>query len=94
MVYLMIICLGGIETGSITEVFGEFRTGKTQLCHTLAVTCQVFIAVCVCVCVKSITVKFTSVICCRCTSWHGSKSVSATVNFQVLLFFCFSIKSN
>lgn len=32
---------GGIETGSVTEVFGEFRTGKTQLCHTLAVTCQV-----------------------------------------------------
>lgn len=31
---------GGIETGSITEVFGEFRTGKTQLCHQLAVTCQ------------------------------------------------------
>jgi len=31
----------GIETGSITEMFGEFRTGKTQLCHTLAVTCQV-----------------------------------------------------
>ncbi|XP_062503605.1 DNA repair protein RAD51 homolog 1 [Corticium candelabrum] len=30
----------GIETGSITEIFGEFRTGKTQLCHTLAVTCQ------------------------------------------------------
>jgi RecA/RadA recombinase len=22
---------GGVETGSITEVFGEFRTGKTQL---------------------------------------------------------------
>jgi DNA repair protein RAD51 len=33
---------GGIETGSITELFGEFRTGKTQLCHQLAVTCQVF----------------------------------------------------
>lgn len=32
---------GGIETGSITELFGEFRTGKTQLCHQLAVTCQV-----------------------------------------------------
>jgi DNA repair protein RAD51 len=32
---------GGIETGSITEIFGEFRTGKTQLCLTLAVTCQV-----------------------------------------------------
>jgi len=31
---------GGIETGSITEIFGEFRTGKTQLCHTLCVTCQ------------------------------------------------------
>ena len=29
-----------METGSITEIFGEFRTGKTQLCHTLAVTCQ------------------------------------------------------
>lgn len=25
---------------SITEVFGEFRTGKTQLCHTLCVTTQ------------------------------------------------------
>lgn len=34
---------GGIETGSITEMFGEFRTGKTQLCHTLAVTCQVLV---------------------------------------------------
>jgi len=32
---------GGLETGSITELFGEFRTGKTQLCHTLCVTCQV-----------------------------------------------------
>lgn len=31
---------GGIETGSITEIFGEFRTGKTQLCHTMCVTCQ------------------------------------------------------
>ena len=26
---------GGFETGSITELFGEFRTGKTQLCHQL-----------------------------------------------------------
>ena len=25
---------------SITEVFGEFRTGKTQLAHTLCVTTQ------------------------------------------------------
>nr|AAZ94621.1 Rad51 [Trypanosoma cruzi] len=31
---------GGIETGGITELLGEFRTGKTQLCHTLCVTCQ------------------------------------------------------
>ena len=31
---------GGLETGSITELYGEFRTGKTQLCHTLCVTCQ------------------------------------------------------
>ncbi|XP_073157593.1 DNA repair protein RAD51 homolog [Henckelia pumila] len=31
---------GGIETGSITELYGEFRSGKTQLCHTLCVTCQ------------------------------------------------------
>jgi DNA repair protein RAD51 len=35
---------GGIETGGITEIFGEFRTGKTQLCHTLAVTCQLPVA--------------------------------------------------
>ena len=27
---------GGVETGSITEVYGEFRTGKTQFCHTCA----------------------------------------------------------
>jgi RecA/RadA recombinase len=31
---------GGLETGSITEIYGEFRTGKTQLSHTLCVTCQ------------------------------------------------------
>ncbi len=31
---------GGIESMSITEAFGEFRTGKTQLSHTLAVTTQ------------------------------------------------------
>eukprot|EP00475_Leptophrys_vorax_P033812 TRINITY_DN5375_c0_g1_i1.p1 TRINITY_DN5375_c0_g1~~TRINITY_DN5375_c0_g1_i1.p1 ORF type:complete len:161 (-),score=4.93 TRINITY_DN5375_c0_g1_i1:70-552(-) len=35
------ILQGGLETGSLTEIYGEFRTGKTQLCHTLAVTCQV-----------------------------------------------------
>ncbi|XP_031571845.1 meiotic recombination protein DMC1/LIM15 homolog [Actinia tenebrosa] len=31
---------GGIESMSITEIFGEFRTGKTQLSHTLCVTAQ------------------------------------------------------
>ncbi|GAA5949226.1 hypothetical protein JCM10213_008249 [Rhodosporidiobolus nylandii] len=31
---------GGIQTQSTTEVYGEFRTGKTQLAHTLCVTCQ------------------------------------------------------
>lgn len=35
---------GGIESMSITEVFGEFRTGKTQLCHTLCVTAQLPLA--------------------------------------------------
>ena len=31
---------GEIESGSVTEIYGEFRTGKTQLMHTLAVTSQ------------------------------------------------------
>jgi meiotic recombination protein DMC1 len=31
---------GGIETASITEAFGEFRCGKTQLSHTMCVTAQ------------------------------------------------------
>ncbi|KAG5415570.1 hypothetical protein IGI04_003137 [Brassica rapa subsp. trilocularis] len=31
---------GGIETAAITEAFGEFRSGKTQLAHTLCVTTQ------------------------------------------------------
>mmetsp|Transcript_318 Transcript_318/g.581 ORF Transcript_318/g.581 Transcript_318/m.581 type:complete len:344 (+) Transcript_318:27-1058(+) len=31
---------GGIESRSITEIFGESRTGKTQLVHTLCVTSQ------------------------------------------------------
>lgn len=35
------VLAGGIESGSITELYGEFRCGKTQLCHTLCVTCQV-----------------------------------------------------
>jgi meiotic recombination protein DMC1 len=31
---------GGFETRAITELYGEFRTGKTQLCTTLCVSCQ------------------------------------------------------
>uniref|UniRef100_A0A7C3ZEF6 DNA repair and recombination protein RadA n=1 Tax=Archaeoglobus fulgidus TaxID=2234 RepID=A0A7C3ZEF6_ARCFL len=31
---------GGIETQSITEFFGEFGSGKTQICHQLAVNVQ------------------------------------------------------
>jgi DNA repair protein RadA len=32
--------LGGVETGAITELIGEFGSGKTQICFTLAVTAQ------------------------------------------------------
>ena len=31
---------GGVETQGITEFYGEYRTGKTQVCHTLSVTVQ------------------------------------------------------
>lgn len=31
---------GGVETGAVTEFYGEFGCGKTQICHTLAVTVQ------------------------------------------------------
>ena len=31
---------GGIETGTITEIFGASNTGKTQICHQLCVTTQ------------------------------------------------------
>jgi DNA repair protein RadA len=31
---------GGIETRSITELYGEYGSGKTQICHTLCVTVQ------------------------------------------------------
>ncbi|MEE6246349.1 MAG: DNA repair and recombination protein RadA [Thermoproteota archaeon] len=32
--------MGGIETRAVTEFYGEFGTGKTQICHTLCVTAQ------------------------------------------------------
>ena len=31
---------GGVETSSITEFYGEYGTGKTQVCHQLCVTVQ------------------------------------------------------
>jgi len=31
---------GGVESCSMTELFGEFRCGKTQVCHSLAVMAQ------------------------------------------------------
>lgn len=31
---------GGIETQALTEVYGEFGCGKTQLCHTMCVMVQ------------------------------------------------------
>lgn len=31
---------GGVETKTITEFFGEYGTGKTQLCHQLSVNVQ------------------------------------------------------
>ncbi|WP_202319778.1 DNA repair and recombination protein RadA [Archaeoglobus neptunius] len=31
---------GGVETQAITEFFGEFGSGKTQICHQLAVNVQ------------------------------------------------------
>ena len=31
---------GGIETEAVTELYGEYRTGKTQLCHQLCVNVQ------------------------------------------------------
>lgn len=34
------LIIAGIQSQAITEVYGEFRTGKTQLCHTACVTAQ------------------------------------------------------
>lgn len=34
------LLLGGVETQSITEFFGDFGSGKTQICHTLCATSQ------------------------------------------------------
>lgn len=31
---------GGIETGAVTEFYGEYRTGKTQIAHELCVSAQ------------------------------------------------------
>ncbi len=34
------LLLGGVETQAITEFYGEFGSGKSQICHTLCVTAQ------------------------------------------------------
>lgn len=34
------LLMGGIETQSLTEFYGEFGTGKSQICHQLCVTVQ------------------------------------------------------
>ena len=34
------LLLGGIETQAITEFYGEFGSGKSQICHTLCVTAR------------------------------------------------------
>lgn len=31
---------GGFESRSVNEVYGEYRCGKTQLCHTMCVIAQ------------------------------------------------------
>lgn len=38
--FVVLTISSGFESGSINEVFGEFRCGKTQLAHTLAVIAQ------------------------------------------------------
>src|SRR5215467_1985864 len=30
--------LGGIETQAVTELYGEFGSGKSQICHTMCIT--------------------------------------------------------
>jgi len=32
---------GGVPTGSLTEIYGESKSGKTQFCHVLCVSAQV-----------------------------------------------------
>ncbi len=34
------LLMGGIEPGCVTELFGEYRTGKTQIAHQLCVNVQ------------------------------------------------------
>lgn len=34
------LLMGGVETQAITEFYGEFGTGKTQICHSLSVNVQ------------------------------------------------------
>lgn len=38
--YISLTFCSGFQTMSISEVFGEFRCGKTQLSHTMSVIAQ------------------------------------------------------
>jgi len=38
------LLLGGIETQAVTEFYGEFGSGKSQICHTLCATAPQLIA--------------------------------------------------
>ena len=72
--------VGGVETGSITEIFGEFRTGKTQLCHTLAVTCQVYM------CTTHHTVSQARLS--RCNLWGFKAGLPKWVNAATVHLHC------
>lgn len=39
-VFFLLMLRRGFQTMSISEVFGEFRCGKTQLSHTMSVIAQ------------------------------------------------------
>ena len=34
------LLLGGVETQAVTEFYGEFGSGKSQICHTLCATAR------------------------------------------------------
>ena len=71
-------CAGGVETGSITEVYGEFRCGKTQLCHTLCVKCQVCVLV-RCCSTFAVTSSHNFSVCSCLWTWEVAKAKQCTL---------------